>query len=153
MPQESAGYAVARKPALVLLVGLVLMLLVHVVSCALHSGEGHPHATGATVSLAHEAFGADILPLVSDAAACSAAHGADGHHDHDAVCCDPADWPADLRTSAGALFLSLLLLALFPLHDRARDLLASGAPPGQGAPACAPTAGLHLLRFVCVSRT
>ncbi|MFJ9011611.1 hypothetical protein [Streptomyces canus] len=153
MPQESAGCAVARKPALVLLVGLVLMLLAHVVSCALHSGEEHPHATAATMSSAHEAFGADILPLVSDAPAFSAAHGSDGHQDHGTACCDPADRPADLRTSAGALFLSLLLLALFPLRDRARDLLASGAPPGQGTAACTPTAGLHLLRFVCVSRT
>ncbi|KAF5990703.1 hypothetical protein [Streptomyces sp. WAC00263] len=153
MPQESADCAGSRRPALALLVGLVLMLMAHVVACAVHQAESHVHAAAAASSAQAEST-SDVPMLVSDASACSASHGADEHPGHGAACCDPADWPADLRAPAGALLLALLLLGLLPLRHRTEDPATSGAPPGRGDTAGAPSlTGPHLLRLVCVSRT
>ncbi|MBA2948884.1 hypothetical protein [Streptomyces himalayensis] len=153
MPQESAGCARVRKPALAILVCLVLMLLAHVVACAMHPADGHGHAL-ATSPTHHEVAGSGIPQIVPDAIACFEIHGADEHPGHGPACCDPADWPADVRVTAGTLLLALLLLALIRLRHRAGDPVTSGAPPGRGdtTGASAP-AGLHLLRLVCVSRT
>ena len=153
MPQDSAGCARSRKPALALLVGLVLMLMAYVVACAVHSAEGHVHAAE-TVSSKQAESAVGIPLLAADASACSAAHGADDHPGHGAACCHPADWPADLRVPAGSLLLALLLLGLLSLRHRTEDPATSGAPPGRGATAAGPSlAGPHLLRLVCVSRT
>jgi hypothetical protein len=153
MPQESAGHAGSRKPAFALLVGLVLMLMAHAVACAVHPAESHVHAAAAASSEQAESA-ADVPPLASDASPCSASHGRDEHPRHGAACCDPADWPADLRVPTGALVLALLLLGLLPLRHRAEDPAMSGAPPGRGGTAGAPSlTGPHLLRLVCVSRT
>ncbi|MFF7642912.1 hypothetical protein [Streptomyces canus] len=153
MPQESAGCAWSRKPALALLVGLVLMLMAHVVGCAVHPAESHVHAAAAASSEQAEP-GADVPVLAADASACSASHGADEHPGHGAACCDPAERPADLRVPAGALILALLLLGLLSLRHRTEDPAQSGAPPGRGDTAGALSlTGPHLLRLVCVSRT
>lgn len=152
MPQESAGCAGSRKPALALLVGLVLMLMAHVVACAVHPAESHVHAAAAA-SMEQAESGADVPLLVSDALACSASHGADEHPGHGAACCDPADLPADLRVPAGALTLALLLIGLLPLRHRAEDPAQSGAPTGGDTAGAPSLTGLHLLRLVCVSRT
>ncbi|OLZ74343.1 hypothetical protein AV521_01285 [Streptomyces sp. IMTB 2501] len=138
-------------PVLALLVGLTLMLVAHVVSCALHHLDGHPHTAPRTVSMTGEAHGAVALAVVSDSAGRPAGHGADGHHDHDTSCCDPADRPADHRASTAALVLALLLLVLARrdlLSPSARDTLGRAGP--ERPPACA---GVHILRLVCVSRT
>ncbi|WP_316740945.1 hypothetical protein [Streptomyces sp. MK7] len=63
MPQEPAGCAGVRKPALAVLVSLVLMLLVHVIACATHPDEGHSHATAVAASAVHKDTGADTLRL------------------------------------------------------------------------------------------
>ncbi|MFF7643902.1 hypothetical protein [Streptomyces canus] len=153
MPQESAGCAGSRKPALALLVGLVLMLMAHVVACAVHPAESHVHAAAAASSKQAESA-AEIPLLAADGSACSTAHGADEHPGHGAACCDPADRPAGLRVPAGAVILALLLFGLLPLRHRTEDPTTSGGPPGRGDTAGAPSlAGLHLLRLVCVSRT
>ena len=154
MPQESADYAEARKPALALLVGLVLMLLAHVVACAAHPAEGHLHATAAAVSAVDEEAVVDSLRSTWESSDCALAYGADGHPGHDALCCDPADWPADLRVPAGTLLLAFTLIALLLLRHRVVDPVTLGAPPGGGDPAAVPIdGGCHLLRLVCVSRT
>lgn len=154
MPQESAGCARVRKPALALLVGLVLMLLAHAVACAVHPAEGHSHATAVAASAMHEEAGADSLRSAWEAADCALTHGADGHPDHGIACCDPADWPADTRVPVGTLLLAFTLIALLCLRHRVVDSETSGAPPGGGDPAAVPTpGGSHLLSLVCVSRT
>ncbi|MFF6829821.1 hypothetical protein [Streptomyces longwoodensis] len=154
MPQESAGCAGVRRPALALLVGLVLTLLAHAVACAAHPAEGHSHATAASASAVHEEAGADILRSAWETADCALTHGADGHSHHGIACCDPADWPADTRVPAGTLLLAFTLIALLCLRHRVVDPVTSGAPPGGGDPAAVPTpGGSHLLRLVCVSRT
>ncbi|EST35688.1 hypothetical protein [Streptomyces roseochromogenus] len=152
MPQESvAGRAGRRTPVLAILVGLTLMLVAHVVSCALHHLDGAPHIAARTVSMTSEAQGAGALAVVSGSAGRPAGHDVDGHHDHDSTCCDPADRPADLRASTAALVLALLVLVL-----ARRGLLSPSVPDTLGragperSPACA---GVHLLRCVCVSRT
>ncbi|WP_369393809.1 hypothetical protein AB5J72_44335 [Streptomyces sp. CG1] len=152
MSQESmAGRAGRRTPVLAILVGLTLMLVAHVISCALHHLDGHPHTAARTVSMTNEAHAARALTVVSDSAGRPAGNDADGHHDHDPTCCDPADRPADLRASTAAQVLALLVLVL-----ARRGLLSPSLPDTLGRagpehpPACA---GVHLLRFVCVSRT
>lgn len=154
MPQESAGCARVRRPALALLVGLVLMLLAHAVACAGHPADGHAHPTAAAASAVHEEAGADSLRSAWEAADCGLAHGADEHPGHGTLCCDPADWPAEARGPAGALLLAFTLIALLFLRHRVVDTATSGAPPGGGDPAAVPTpGGSHLLNLVCVSRT
>ncbi|GAA3803370.1 hypothetical protein [Streptomyces chiangmaiensis] len=154
MPQESAGCAGVRKPALALLVGLVLMLLAHAVSCAAHPAEGHAHATAVVAAAVHEEAGTDSLRSAWEMEDCALAHGADGHPEHGIVCCDPADWPADTRVPAGTLLLAFTLFALLSLRRRVVDAEKSGAPPGGGDSAAVPiSGGSHLLRLVCVSRT
>ncbi|MFF4576579.1 hypothetical protein [Streptomyces sp. NPDC001410] len=154
MPQESAGCAGVRKPALALLVGLVLMLLAHVVACSVHPAEGRSHVTAMAASAMHEEAGADSLRSALETADCALIQGADEHTGHGIACCDPADWPADLRVPAGALLLAFTLIALLSLRHRVVDPKTFGAPPGGGGPAAGATpGGSHLLRFVCVSRT
>ncbi|MEU0170572.1 hypothetical protein ABZ214_34855 [Streptomyces iakyrus] len=152
MPQESAGCAVARKPAFALLVGLALMLLAHVVACAVHPAESSHHVA-AVGHAVHADSGTDVL-LAPDASAWSEDHGAHEHPGPGAMCCDPADWPADVRAPAGTLLLALLLLGLIVLRRRPEDEALSGAPPGRRDTAATPLlSGAHLLRLVCVSRT
>ncbi|MFF4550704.1 hypothetical protein [Streptomyces sp. NPDC001435] len=154
MPQESAGCAGVRKPALALLVGLVLMLLTHVVACAAHPAEGHSHATVMAASAVHEESGADSLRSAWETADWALIHGVDEHPEHGIACCDPADWPADTRVPAGTLLLAFMLIALLSLGHRVVDPETSGAPPGGGDWAAVPTpGGSHLLNLVCVSRT
>jgi hypothetical protein len=154
MPQESAGCARVRKPALVLLVCLVLMLLAHAVACAAHPADGHSHGTAAVASTVHGETGADSLRSAWEAADCALAHGVDDHPGHGIACCDPADWPADARVPAGALLFAFMLIALLSLRHRVVDAVMSGTPPGGGDPAAVPpSGGSHLLRLVCVSRT
>ncbi|MER6381326.1 hypothetical protein ACWDBD_28410 [Streptomyces sp. NPDC001118] len=152
MPQESvAGRAGRRTPALALLVGLTLLIVAHVISCALHHVDGHAHTAARAESTRSGAHGVDAPVLASGSAGRPAGHDADDHPDHDPTCCDPADRPADLRASTAALVLALLVLVL-----ARRDLAGPSAPgaPGRAGPeppsACA---GVPLLRFVCVSRT
>jgi hypothetical protein len=153
MPQEPAGCPRARKPALALLMGLALMLLAHVAACAVHSTEGHVHATAASPT-EHAGFGSDVHLFTSDASACPALDAIDHHPGHGATCCDPADLPADVRAPAAALLLAVLLLALLQSRHRLDDPTTSGTPPGRGDATRAPClTGPHLLRFVCVSRT
>ncbi|MEU6200296.1 hypothetical protein [Streptomyces sp. NPDC047061] len=154
MPQESAGCARMRKPALALLVGLVLMLLAHAVACAADLDDGHPHATTAAASAVYQEAGANGLRSVWAVADCALDHGADEHDGHCSLCCDPADRPAELRVPAGALVLALALIALLSLRHRVVDPVASGGPPGGGDPAAVPNSGgARLLNLVCVSRT
>ncbi|WP_433448377.1 hypothetical protein ACQPXS_08155 [Streptomyces sp. CA-142005] len=153
MPQESVGRPQRRTSALALLVGLALMLVAHVVSCALHPADAHSHTMAETMAMTSAAPSVGAPPLGSDAVARSGDHDADGHTNHGMACCDPADRPADLRASTAALVLALLLLVL-ARTGRAGDALLPGAPPG-GAGREPPSSsdGLHLLRLVCVSRT
>ena len=143
-----------RKPALALLVGLVLMLLAHAVACAAHLDDGHPHATTAAASAVHQEAGADSPSSVWAVADCALDHGADEHDGHCILCCDPADRPAGLRVPAGALVLALTLIALLSLRHRVADPVTSGGPPGGGDPEDVPhSGGAQLLNLVCVSRT
>ncbi|MHC3392759.1 hypothetical protein ACLQ2E_25305 [Streptomyces lavendulocolor] len=155
MPQESVGRAApSRRPALVLLVGLVLTLMAHLVACALHAGEDHGPAVSAA-SHAHGERGAGVLAAsLITGPACSVS-GDDGHSgDHHVLCCDPADVPVQLRTAAGTVLPAFLLLAVLPLGRRPEDSAASGTPPGGGdASGTSWSAGPALLRVVCVSRT
>ncbi|MEU0042760.1 hypothetical protein [Streptomyces werraensis] len=152
MPQEPAGRAAARKPALALLVGLALMLMAHVVACAVHP-TGSPHHTAASGHAVHTESGTNVL-LAPDTSAWPADHGGHEHPVPGAMCCDPADWPADVRAPAGTLLLALLLLGLIVLRRRPDDEAMSGAPPGRRDTAATPLlSGAHLLRLVCVSRT
>ncbi|MEU1273212.1 hypothetical protein [Streptomyces sp. NPDC005799] len=154
MPQESAGCARVRRPALALLVGLVLMLLAHAVACAGHPAGGHAHATTVSASAVHEEARADSLRSAWEAVDCALTHAVDGHSEHGIACCDPADWPADTRVPAGTLLLAFTLIVLLSLRHRVMDLVMSGAPPGGGNPAVVPPpGGSHLLNLVCVSRT
>ncbi|MFJ3770750.1 hypothetical protein ACIPX0_03550 [Streptomyces sp. NPDC090075] len=154
MPQESAGCARVRRPALALLVGLVLMLLAHAVACAADLDDGHPHATTAAASAAHPEAGANSPRSAWVVADCASDHGADEHDGHCTLCCDPADRPAGPRVPAQTLVLALALLALLSLRHRVVDPVPSGGPPGGGDPAAVPcSAGPRLLNLVCVSRT
>ncbi|MFF4351001.1 hypothetical protein [Streptomyces sp. NPDC001530] len=156
MPQEPAGCVLPRKPALALLVGLALLLMAHVMACAAHAAESHLHPAAAASST-HAESGADVADVprwVSDVSDCSTSGDADGHPGHDVSCCDPADWPANLRAPAGALLLALSLLALLALRRRAADPATSCGPPGPGETVGALSpGGPPLLRLVCVSRT
>jgi hypothetical protein len=152
MPQEFADCTRVRKPALTLLVGLALMLVAHVVACAVHPAESPHHAAAAAHAMPAES-GADVL-LTPDVSAWSTAHGTDEHPGPGAVCCDPADWPADVRVPAGALLLAFLLLGLIVVRRRLEDPAPSGTPPGRRDTAgTSSLSGAHLLRLVCVSRT
>lgn len=154
MPQESAGCARVRKPALALLVGLVLMLLAHAVACAAHLDDGHPHAATVAASAVHQEAGANSPRSVRVAADCALDHGADEHDGHCTLCCDPADRPAGPRVPAGTLVLAFTLIALLSLRHRVVDPASSGGPPGGGDPAAMPNSGgPRLLNLVCVSRT
>ncbi|MBW8795387.1 MAG: hypothetical protein JF597_17840 [Streptomyces sp.] len=154
MPQESAGCARVRRPALALLVGLVLMLLAHAVACAADLDDGHPHATTVAASAVHQEAGADSSRSVWVAADCALDHGADEHDGHCTLCCEPADRPAGPRVPAGTLVLAFTLIALLSLRHRVVDPVMSGGPQGGGDPAAVPTpGGSHLLNLVCVSRT
>lgn len=153
MPQESAGRLERRTPALALLVGLALMLMAHVVSCALHHADAHSHTVAESMAMTSAAPSVGAPPLGSDAAACSADHDAGDHPGHGTACCDPADRPADLRGSSAALILAMLLRVL-TRTGRTGDLLLPGAPQGGSGPEPpSDSGGLHLLRLVCVSRT
>ncbi|MFF3911907.1 hypothetical protein ACFYZB_00280 [Streptomyces sp. NPDC001852] len=152
MPQEWAvGRARRRTPALVILVGLTLMLVAHVASCALHHADSHSHTASQTMSMTSEAHGAGVSAVASDSAGCSAGHDADDHPDHDHACCDPADRPADLRTSTASLVLTLLVLVA-SRRDPA-GLLVPNALERAGPEHPSACVGVHLLRLVCVSRT
>ncbi|MEV5880690.1 hypothetical protein AB0L75_42265 [Streptomyces sp. NPDC052101] len=158
MPQRSAGCAGVRKPALALLVGLVLMLLAHAVACAAHGAGEHEHGMTAVASAMYqEAGAASTLRPVGEAADCALTHGpdgSDGHTGHDTACCDPADWPAGTRATAGTLLLAFTLIALLSLRHRTLGPVMPGSPPGGGDRAAVPAPdGAHLLRLVCVSRT
>ncbi|MET7479832.1 hypothetical protein ABZT17_36485 [Streptomyces sp. NPDC005648] len=154
MPQESAGCARVRRPALALLVGLVLMLLAHAVACASDLDDGYPHATTVAAPAAHQEAGANSPRSVWAVADCALDHGADDHDGHCTLCCDPADRPADPRVPAGTLVLAFTLIALLSLRHRMVDPVTSGGPPGRRDPAALPTpGGPHLLKLVCVSRT
>ncbi|WP_190093942.1 hypothetical protein [Streptomyces melanogenes] len=159
MPPESAGRAGARKPALALLMGLALLLIAHVVACAVHSAghHGRPAAVASSSPSPTQASarcGAPVLLSPSDTVLCSAGHGGDEHPGHGAVCCDPAHWPAEVRAPVQALFLVLQLLALLVLRRPGTAVEAYGAPPGRSDTAdVSSLTGPHLLRLVCVSRT
>ncbi|MEU8031501.1 hypothetical protein AB0C13_23140 [Streptomyces sp. NPDC049099] len=160
MPQESAGCAGVRKPALVLLLGLVLLLLAHAVACAGHLADGHAHdlhVQGVPVAapVAPEEAGAAVLRSVREAAEdLGPGHGAGEHPGHGSVCCDPADLPAGPRATAGAVLLAFALLALLFVRQRPVDPAPPGAPPGRAGPEpVGSPCGSHLLHLVCVSRT
>ena len=157
MPQGSVGRAASRRPALVLLVGLVLTLTAHLVACAVHAAEDHGPAVSAASPAhgEHGAHGEHTHGTVAAGPACSPAGWADGHPGHDDVlCCDPADVPADLRAASGSMLLAFPFLALLSLGRRPEDPTASGAPPGPGDGSRAPgSTGPTLLQLVCVSRT
>src|SRR5262245_19444548 len=112
MPQESAGCARVRKPALALHVGLVLMLLAHAVACAAHLDDGHPYATTVAAPAVHQEAGADSPRSVWAVADSALGHGADEHDGHCTLCCDPAARPANPRVPAGILVLAFTLIAL-----------------------------------------
>ncbi|MQY34006.1 hypothetical protein SRB17_19720 [Streptomyces sp. RB17] len=155
MPQESAGRPERRAPALALLVGLALLLVAHVVSCALHPADAHSHTVAETMAMTSavpSAVGV-VPPLGSDAAASSADRDAGEHPGHGTGCCDPADRPADLRASTAALLLALLLLVLARTGRAGAPLLPSAPPGGAGPEPPSASGGLPLLRLVCVSRT
>ncbi|GAA3500935.1 hypothetical protein GCM10019016_080420 [Streptomyces prasinosporus] len=154
MPQGSVGRAASRKPALVLLVGLVLTLTAHLVACAVHAAEDHGPAVSAA-SPTHGKHGAHTHGTLAAGPACSPVGWADEHPGQDAdLCCDPADLPADLRAASGSMLLAFPFLALLSLGRRPEDPTASGAPPGPGEGSRAPgSSGLTLLQLVCVSRT
>ncbi|MGW3204201.1 hypothetical protein [Streptomyces sp. NPDC001135] len=155
MPQESAGCAGVRTPALALLLGLVLLLLAHAVACAGHLADGRAHDAPVAAPAPHEAAGAAVPrsgPEVAEDG--DPGHGADEHPGHGSVCCDPADLPAGPRGTAGAVLLAFVLLALLSPRRRALECLPPGALPGRAGPGPVPApCGSHLLNLVCVSRT
>ncbi|WP_328747291.1 hypothetical protein OHT57_17175 [Streptomyces sp. NBC_00285] len=153
MPQEYVGCASARRPTLVLLLGVAMTLMAHLVACGVHATEDHRPAV--TASTERGQHGVDALPLAAADLACSATDAGDGNPDHDVLCCGPAHVLAYLPAPIGAMLLALLLLVLLPLRHRSQEATASGTPPG---PEETPEArriltGSSLLRIVCVSRT
>ncbi|WP_189283428.1 hypothetical protein [Streptomyces anthocyanicus] len=157
MSQESVGRAVSsRRLALVLLVGLVLTLTAHLAACALHAGEEKYGTAVSAASHTHGVHGAGALAAALIPGPTCSVTGDDGHTgDHHVLCCDPADVPAQLPTTAGTAFLPFLLLALLPLgRHRPEDSAASGSPPSGGdSSSTSWSTGPTLLRVVCVSRT